>query len=87
VRALVAGGFGVSILNIRSGREDVEGSGYRCLPIADPVQRAEYGIVVVKGLRRPLMCQAFIEICDSLRRDGVFDKLTVPALQDQNSKK
>lgn len=82
VRALVAGGFGVSILNIRSGREDVDGSGYRCLPIADPMQIPEFGISVVKGLRRPIMSQVFIDICDSLCRDGVFESLTVRAADD-----
>jgi DNA-binding transcriptional LysR family regulator len=78
VRALVAGGFGVSILNISSGYEDFDGSGYRCLPIAEPVDIPEFGIVAVKGVRRPVMSQAFIEICGSLRRDGVFEGMTVP---------
>ncbi len=77
VRALVAGGFGVSILNISSGNEDFHDAGYRCLPIAEPVDIPEFGIAAVTGIRRPLMSQVFIEICESLRRDGVFEKLAV----------
>ncbi len=77
VRALVAGGFGVSILNISSGYEDFDGSGYRCLPISDRVEIPEFGLAGVKGVRRPLMSQGFIEICESLRRHGVFEKMAV----------
>ena len=77
IRALVAGGFGVSILNICSGDEDAVGAGYRCLPISGPVKVPEFGVAAVKGIRRPLMCQGFIEVCGSLRQKGAFEKMVV----------
>ncbi len=78
VRALVAAGFGVSILNIRDPRASDQRAGYRCLPIADPVEAPEFGIAQLPNLRRPLMSRVFVELCESLRREGVFQSLTVP---------
>ena len=82
VRSLVAAGFGVSILNIRSGKERTDGSGLRCLPISDDVATPDFGVAVMPGVRRPAMSRAFIELCETLRNDGVFSSLTVPATGD-----
>lgn len=77
VRALVAGGFGFSILNIRSGREDAEDSHVRCIPLADSVRVPELGIAMVKGVRRPRIIQMFVETCDRLRQQEALEHLTV----------
>ncbi len=78
VRALVAGGFGVSILNVRSGREEQDGSGYRCLPLRETLATPRFGVARQSGLRLPLMSRVFLELCEGLRARGAFDRLTVP---------
>lgn len=76
VRALVAGGFGFSILNLRSlNRED--GSGFVTRPISDEVGRPEYGVATLKNVRRPRIVEAFLEHCARLCADRVFDVLIV----------
>jgi DNA-binding transcriptional LysR family regulator len=80
VRALVAGGFGVSILNVRSGREEIDGSGYRCLPLADEVQTPVFGVARLPDLRLPLMSRVFLELSEALRTEGAFHGLTVSAV-------
>lgn len=77
VRALVAGGFGFSILNIRSGREDAEDSDVRCIPLADQVRVPEFGIAMIKGIRRPRITRMFVETCNRLRDAGGLEHLTV----------
>ncbi len=77
VRALVAGGFGVSILNVRSGKEHMDGSGYRCLPLIDDVRTPVFGVARLPGMRLPLMSRVFLELSEALRADGAFRGLTV----------
>ncbi len=78
VRALVAGGFGISILNIRDPRTSDQQAGYRCVPIADDVVVPDFGIAQLPNLRRPLMSRVFVELCETLRDQGAFTALTVP---------
>ena len=78
VRALVSGGFGVSVMNVRSGRESPATSGFVCRPLADNVLIPRFGIAVARGLRRPMMSQVFIQICEALCQEGVFEANTVP---------
>lgn len=79
VRALVAGGFGVSILNVRSGKEHMDGSGYRCLPLEDDVFTPIFGVARMPKVRLPLMSRVFLELSEALRDSGAFRRLTVPA--------
>ena len=83
VRALAAGGFGFSILNIRAreaGRPE-----YACLPIKDLTPPIEFGIVSIAGVRHPRIVQAFLDHCAQLSSAGIFDELMVK--QRASSKK
>jgi DNA-binding transcriptional LysR family regulator len=75
VRALAAGGFGFSILNIRA--REVGRPEYACLPITDPIPEIEFGIVSIAGVRHPRIIQAFLDHCAQLSSAGVFDQLMV----------
>ena len=75
VRALAAGGFGFSVLNIRAretGRPE-----YACLPIRDPTPAIDFGIISIAGVRHPRIVQAFLDHCAELRRGGIFNELMV----------
>lgn len=75
VRALAAGGFGFSILNIRArkaGRPE-----YVCLPIKDVTSAIEFGIVSLAGVRQPRIVRAFLDHCAHLSKAGIFDELVV----------
>lgn len=77
VRALAAGGFGFSILNIRAreaGRPE-----YVCLPIKDFTPAIEFGIVSIAGVRHPRIVRAFLDHCAQLSGAGTFDELIVKA--------
>lgn len=75
VRALVAGGFGFSVLNIRA--RGAEEAGYVCLPIADLVMPIEFGIVSVAGVRHPRIVRAFLDHCKALSEADVFRDIVV----------
>ena len=75
VRALAAGGFGFSILNIRAreaGRPE-----YACLPIQDVTPPIDFGIVSIAGVRHPRIVRAFLDHCARLSNAGIFDVLMV----------
>ncbi|MHA6263087.1 LysR substrate-binding domain-containing protein [Arenibacterium sp. CAU 1754] len=78
-RALVAGGFGYSILNIRPPEYYEEKIRYRAVPISDSPKAQNFGIATLGGTREPRIVRAFIESCEKLQRDGAFDALTVCA--------
>jgi DNA-binding transcriptional LysR family regulator len=75
VRALAAGGFGFSVLNIRA--RETGAPEYACLPIRDPTPEIEFGIVSIAGVRHPRIVRAFLDHCAQLSSAGVFDELTV----------
>lgn len=77
VRALVAGGFGFSILNIRALDREA-GSGFVSRPIADNVGNPDYGLVTLKGVRQPRIVRAFLDHCRRLKDDNVFAPLVLP---------
>lgn len=81
VRALVAGGFGFSILNLRSPNRE-GGLPIVTRPIADKVGEPNYGIATLKGIRRRRIVDAFLSYCMELRAQNVFDPLTVKADKD-----
>ncbi|SFT91421.1 LysR family transcriptional regulator [Sedimentitalea nanhaiensis] len=77
LRALVAGGFGVSLLNIRPLDYREAESGYRIVPISDNVQAAPFGIAINDTAGIPGMIMAFIDNCLELREKGAFSHLVV----------
>jgi len=75
VRALVAGGFGFSILNIRA--RGAEEAGYACLPITDPMTAIDFGIVSLAGIRHPRIVRAFLDHCKALSDADAFRQIVV----------
>ncbi len=82
-RALVAGGFGYSILNIRPPDYYEEKVGYRALPIQGAPTAQSFGIATLAGAREPKIVRAFIANCQRLQREGAFDTLTVWDTENQ----
>jgi DNA-binding transcriptional LysR family regulator len=76
-RALVAGGFGFTILNITDPGNQAAVSGYCSRPISDPIDAPYFGIAIPNGARRPAVAQRFIDMCRELAAQGVFDQLVV----------
>ncbi len=76
-RALVAGGFGFSILNILP-TDYVKGkSRYAVIPISDKLQDQKFGLATLKTVYRPRIVQAFVNHCKDLTASGVFESLVV----------
>ncbi len=76
-RALVVGGFGYSILNIRP-TDYVEGqSGYVVLPISDDLNPVAFGLATLSTVYRPRIVQAFVNHCKALVASGIFETLVV----------
>lgn len=78
LRALVGGGFGVSILNIRPLDYREGESEYSIVPIHDAIPAPRFGIVTLGRGEPPGLVQAFIDSCISLKTGGEFSELTVP---------
>jgi DNA-binding transcriptional LysR family regulator len=81
LRALVGAGFGVSLLNIRSGREHLPDSPVRCLPLAGEPLAPRLGVATTPGQRRPFMARAFLALAAELREAGAFAAFTVPPIR------
>ncbi len=73
VRSMVAGKFGVSILNIRHARD----SGYAALPLTGDLLAPTFGVAMPKGVRPPLMSRLFIDELERLQQAGAFTDLVV----------
>lgn len=78
-RALVSGGFGYTILNIRPQPYQDDNARYRAVPISDAEDVQWFGIATTANVRRPKIVQTFIDNCIALQRDGAFDVLSVRA--------
>lgn len=76
-RALVSGGFGYTILNIRPVDYFEEHVGYRAVPIEGVAPGQSFGIATLANTRQPQIVQAFIDSCVDLQARGAFDRLTV----------
>jgi DNA-binding transcriptional LysR family regulator len=83
-RALVAGGFGYTILNIRPPDYVEERLRYRAVPIAGLEHGQSFGMATLANTRPPQIVQRFVDSCVDLQKQGVFDALTVWA--DENPK-
>ena len=83
VRSMVAGKFGVSILNIRHSRD----TGYAAVPLTGDLLSPTFGIAMLKGVRPPLMSRLFIDQLERLQAEGAFDDLVVapPAVKSVTS--
>lgn len=77
VRALVAGGFGFSLLNIRPVDYHEDESRYRILPIRNAPVSPVFGIATFAGTEQPRIVKTFIQSCISLKRGGGFENLVV----------
>lgn len=75
VRALVAGNFGYSILNICGPNDRTGNTGYVCLPISGEIQEPLYGLAYTKTTRRPAIVQAVLDISERLAATGIFEDL------------
>lgn len=86
-RALVAGGFGFTILNIRPPEFEGAKGAYRALPILDETEAPPFGIATLRQTRQPRTIRAFIRTCIELRDSGAFASLTVAAPSAASAKK
>lgn len=77
LRALVAGGFGVALLNIRPLDYRETESGYHIVPISDEIESAPFGIAIADTEGVPRMIKAFIDNCLELSEKGAFAHLIV----------
>lgn len=77
VRALVACGYGFSILNIRPSDYQPGRSPYQLVPISGNVFAPVFGIASQAVMRLPGMVQATLSHCLELRDKGVFDRLAI----------
>ncbi|WP_238365042.1 LysR family transcriptional regulator [Mesobacterium pallidum] len=77
LRALVSGGFGVSILNIKPLDYREGESSYAIVPIQDAGPAPMFGILTVGNSEPPGIVQAFIRNCIILKSKGEFRNLAV----------
>lgn len=76
-RALVIGGFGYSILNIRP-TDYVKGkSGYVVLPISNGLGHQAFGLATISTVYSPRIVQSFVSHCKELSESGIFENLIV----------
>ncbi|MCB1339837.1 MAG: LysR family transcriptional regulator [Pseudooceanicola sp.] len=85
-RALVAGGFGFTILNILPPGSEGHRS-YKALPILDETEAPVFGIATLRQTRQPRAVRGFIRTCIELRDAGAFDALTVSVPGSSSAKK
>lgn len=77
-RALVSGGFGFSVLNIKPVDYEKGRSGYVCVPIFDAeLEFQSFGIATQSAVYQPSIVQAFVQYCEGLKHSGVFEGMTV----------
>lgn len=76
-RALVSGGFGYTILNIRPPSYTEASAGYRAVAISGIDQPHVFGIATLKTTQHPKIVTSFIGSCLELQAKGVFDALSV----------
>lgn len=76
-RALVAGGFGYTILNIMPSDYGGENAKYKAVPIIDETDFPTFGIATPRDTRQPKTVESFIGSCMSLSKAGAFDPLIV----------
>lgn len=76
-RALVAAGFGYTILNIKPPDYIQQKEHYRAVPIADVQEGQSFGIVTHTSVRPPRVVSTFIDSCLKLRDEDAFKTLSI----------
>ena len=76
-RALVTGGFGFTILNIRPVDYEKGKSGYVVLPKSDNLPIQSFGLATLPTVYRPRIVEAFVNHCTLLKGSGVFERMVV----------
>ena len=76
-RALVEGGFGYTVLNIRPPTGQNAHAQYCALPIKTDSPPPRFGIAKPATIRLPKPVTAFIQRCEDLSQEGVFDQILV----------
>lgn len=76
-QAMVEGGFGYTILNIRPRHHGASDERYRVLAISDASYVPTFGIATANNVRQPKNVRSFIKDCISLRERSAFKSLTV----------
>ena len=77
IRALVAGGYGFSILNICPPDYQKDDTLLRLIPIRDALTIPNFGIATLAGVRQPRMVKAFIRKGLELQNSGIFADLVI----------
>lgn len=73
-RALVAAGFGFSLLNLRTRVDD---AAFVCRPINASFSPIDFGVASNSGVRHPRIVTAFLQHCKMLSDAETFDRLVV----------
>ncbi len=76
-RALVAGGFGFTILNIRYAEHDGTRQDFVMRPIADQAFFPVFGIASMANARQPQIVDAFLSHCRELAQQRIFDEIVL----------
>jgi len=76
-RALVAGGFGFTILNIRYAEQDGTRQDFVMRPISDQRFFPVFGMASMADARQPRIVEAFLAHCRELAAQRVFDEIVV----------
>ncbi len=79
-RALVAGGFGFTILNIRYAEHDGTRQDFVMLPISGQSFIPVFGIASMANARQPQIVEAFLTHCRELAAERIFDEIVVRRL-------
>ena len=78
-RALVAGGYGYSILNILPHDYRADDDRFVAIQIRDEAIIPIFGIATQVRTRQPKIVQSFINQCTSLAKEGAFDNIVLNA--------
>ena len=76
-RALVAGGYGYSILNILPHDYRKDDDRFCAVQIKDEAIVPVFGIATQARTRQPKMVQSFIDQCTTLAKEGIFDNIVI----------
>lgn len=76
-RALVAAGFGHTLLNMRPPGYQDDDPRFRAVPIQNPSKVPVFGVATIHGTRQPEVVRTFIEHCVQIRDAGAFQSLII----------
>ncbi|MEM7711635.1 MAG: LysR substrate-binding domain-containing protein, partial [Pseudomonadota bacterium] len=76
-RALVAAGFGHTLLNMKPAGYQDDDPRFRAVPIQNPSKVPLFGLATIKGTGQPEVVKTFIEHCVQIREEGAFQPLII----------